>query len=47
MKRLTWFQDDIVPKPFHIPELMQKTDQLMASRTLGHREGQTDYFMKL
>jgi CheY-like chemotaxis protein len=47
MKRLTWFQDDIVPKPFQIPELIQKTNQLMAGRTLGHSEGQTDYFMKL
>lgn len=34
-----------MPKPFQIPELIQKTHQLIASRMLGQREGQTDYFM--
>lgn len=29
---LIGMQDDIVAKPFQIPELMQKMDQLMSSR---------------
>jgi len=39
-------QDDIVPKPFQIPELMQKTDQLMARQRSNFDgvEGEDDYF---
>ncbi len=27
-----WAKDDIVAKPFHIPELMQKADQLLTKQ---------------